>query len=182
MPRVEADVLAAARVRLARDGYARMTIAAIADDARVSRPTVYRRWPSKADLITAALADISMTSNPAALSEDTRADLLTELRALQEALTARDTLGLVGAVLAEEQHNPELLELFRTRLLLPRKDRICTVLNAGQASGAVAADTDTEVLTDLLIGAFLSAHLAHGKLAEDFPERLVNEVWPRATW
>ncbi|MCU1644970.1 MAG: TetR family transcriptional regulator [Nocardia sp.] len=174
---VEAAVLNAARARLARDGYARTTIGAIAADAGVTRPTVYRRWASKADLITAAIADITTTPEPPA-SGDSRADLLTELRALYASLAARDTLGLIGAVLAEEQHNPDLLALFRTRLLEPRLVRIRSVLEAGIAHGTLLPDLDLEAVCDMLAGSFLAAHLNTGSLPADLPERLTRTLWP----
>ena len=37
-------IILATRARLVRDGYSQMTIGDIAADAKVSRPTLYRRW------------------------------------------------------------------------------------------------------------------------------------------
>ena len=44
-------IILATRERLVRDGYSRMTIGDIAADANVSRPTLYRRWATKFDLV-----------------------------------------------------------------------------------------------------------------------------------
>src|SRR3569833_2078953 len=48
-------IILAARERLVRDGYSLMTIGDIAADAGASRPTLYRRWRTKFDLVVDAL-------------------------------------------------------------------------------------------------------------------------------
>src|SRR3954463_198698 len=48
-------IIVATRARLVRDGYSRMTLGDIAADAGVSRPTLYRRWNSKLELVADAL-------------------------------------------------------------------------------------------------------------------------------
>src|SRR5690242_20863128 len=48
-------IILATRERLVRDGYSLMTIGDIAADAKVSRPTLYRRWSTKFDLVVDAL-------------------------------------------------------------------------------------------------------------------------------
>src|SRR5260370_41999435 len=52
---VDEAIILATRDRLARDGYSRMTIGDIVADAGVTRPTLYRRWENKFDLVVDAL-------------------------------------------------------------------------------------------------------------------------------
>jgi AcrR family transcriptional regulator len=54
-PAIDEAIIVATRARLVRDGYSRMTLGDIAADAGVSRPTLYRRWGSKFELVTDAL-------------------------------------------------------------------------------------------------------------------------------
>ena len=54
-PALDEAIILATRARLVRDGYSRMTLGDIAADAGVSRPTLYRRWRSKFDLVADAL-------------------------------------------------------------------------------------------------------------------------------
>src|SRR3954447_7357634 len=54
-PALDEAIILATRARLVRDGYSRMTLGDIAADASVSRPTIYRRWDSKLDLVADAL-------------------------------------------------------------------------------------------------------------------------------
>lgn len=48
-------VLQAAALELARSGYVAFRIEDVATRARVNRTTIYRRWPTKADLVSAIL-------------------------------------------------------------------------------------------------------------------------------
>lgn len=53
---LENALLAAAYAELMEKGYDGFTIEAVAARARTSRAVVYRRWPSKPELVTAAIA------------------------------------------------------------------------------------------------------------------------------
>src|SRR3954465_11001599 len=48
---IDEAIILATRDRRVRDGYSRMTIGDIATDAGVTRPTLYRRWATKFDLV-----------------------------------------------------------------------------------------------------------------------------------
>ena len=54
-PALDEAIILATRARLVRDGYSRMTLGDIAADAGVSRPTLYRRWANKLELVADAL-------------------------------------------------------------------------------------------------------------------------------
>jgi AcrR family transcriptional regulator len=56
---IDRRVLDVARRHLALHGYESMSVLAIADAAGTTRQAVYRRWPTKADLATAAIASMS---------------------------------------------------------------------------------------------------------------------------
>jgi AcrR family transcriptional regulator len=49
---------------LARQGYNRMSLDAIAAEAGSSKPTIYRRWSGKAGLATAALRALELAEAP----------------------------------------------------------------------------------------------------------------------
>ncbi len=54
-PALDEAIILATRARLVQDGYSRMTVGDIAADAGVSRPTLYRRWSTKFELVADAL-------------------------------------------------------------------------------------------------------------------------------
>src|SRR5262249_62018507 len=53
----EAELLAVTLRLLQEHGYERLTVDAVASEARASKATVYRRWPSKAELVLAAFIE-----------------------------------------------------------------------------------------------------------------------------
>jgi AcrR family transcriptional regulator len=53
----EAEILAVTVELLQEHGYDRLTVDAVASAARASKATVYRRWPSKAELVLAAFIE-----------------------------------------------------------------------------------------------------------------------------
>ncbi|MEV3965691.1 TetR/AcrR family transcriptional regulator [Nocardia sp. NPDC050193] len=57
--RLRRDILDAAWEVLAETGYAKLTIEAVAARARTSRPVIYRRWSTRADLVLAAITQAS---------------------------------------------------------------------------------------------------------------------------
>ena len=115
---IDEAILAAARAELAERGYARMSVDAVAARAGVSKPTIYLRHPTKADLATAAVASMRVEPRPAP-THDLRADLIAQLSLLRAGLERPYGMETLGTVMAEEHETPELLDLFRERLVRP---------------------------------------------------------------
>src|SRR5256885_11054203 len=61
---VDAAILDTAWRLLLEDGYARMSIARVAEEARLGRPAIYRRYKDKSELVAAVLADKQARSMP----------------------------------------------------------------------------------------------------------------------
>jgi AcrR family transcriptional regulator len=172
---VDAAILSAARAELAERGYARMSVDGVAARAGVSKPTVYLRHPTKADLATAAIASMRVDPRPAPTG-DVRADLVAHLRLLRAGLERPYGMATLGTVLAEEHETPELLALFRERLVHPRRRELRAVLRAAQERGDLRPDADLDVAVTALVGAFFARHLAGDSLGGRFVTRLVDTV------
>src|SRR5919204_5612287 len=117
---VDEAILEAALAEMAEQGYARMSVDAVASRAGVSKPTLYLRHPSKAALATAAVASLRSSPRPEPTG-DTRADLVALLRLFRSGVERPYGIAMIGTVLAEEAHTPELMRLFRERLVEPRR-------------------------------------------------------------
>ena len=172
---VDAAILAAARAELAERGYARMTFDGVAARARVSKPTVYLRHATKADLATAAIASMRGQPRPEP-TDDVRADLIAHLRLLRAGLQRPNGMTMLGAVLAEEHDTPELLALFRERLVVPRRRELRAVLEAARDRGELRPGADIEVAVNALVGAFFARYLAGGSLGGRFVTTLVDTL------
>jgi AcrR family transcriptional regulator len=173
--RTDAAILAAARDELSQRGYARMSVDAVAARAGVSKPTVYLRHPTKADLATAAIASMRIEPRPPPTG-DLRADLVAQLRLLRAGLERPFGMAMLGTVLAEEHETPELLALFRERLVRPRRKELRALLDAARARGELRRKANLDAAVNALVGAFVARHLAGEPLGGRFPGALVDTV------
>lgn len=149
------DAIATAALRLLSElGFARMSIEAVAREAGVGKPAIYRRFRDKAELVASVIAGRLPTLDPPDLG-DTRAELW---RAVQQGLPGDGPsyVGLIGGLIAEQNRHPELIEAFRSSVLLPRREIVCAIVRRGQARGDVRAGVDPEGAIDLIAGSFLA--------------------------
>jgi AcrR family transcriptional regulator len=148
-----AAILDATFALLAEAGYAGLSVDAIASRAHVSKATLYRRWPSKAELVVAALAQAPPLASPPG------GDLESELVALvEDYLAIADTTPLgetLPALVAESARDPEL-----ARVLAPLvRDRAAPLRSAfvrGVARGEISPDTDLDLAVRLILGPFVA--------------------------
>ena len=146
----ETELLAVTLRLLQEHGYDRLTLDAVATTARASKATVYRRWPTKAELVLAAFIE---GVRQAAVPPDTgtlRGDLvqLGELICQQ----ADQHAGTVRAVLVEVSRNPALNEAFQHQFLDERRALINHVLRQAVDRGEIDAAAISDELWDLLPG------------------------------
>lgn len=182
-PDADEAILRAARHRLVRDGYSGMTIADIVADAGVTRPTLYRRWKDKAELVVDALAYGLEQQRASYVDVDWEAleprDAFREsVRRLDPTYANPDAMTLHGNFMAEVHKAPELLQLLRDRAVGPRCDELLENLRRLRAQGAVRADVDLDTIVTLCFGAFFGHYLRVGDDAGDLVERVVGAVWP----
>ena len=172
----EARILQAALRLLAEQGYTRMSLDGVAEEAGVSKPTIYRRWSSKADLATAALRTIQ-TSEPVVATGTTAGDLTAALQNFARSLLRPNGMSLIGTVLAEEGHTPELLALFRERLVANRRALLLGILRLAQRGGELRAGVSLDAAVNLLVGAYYARYLASSTIPPGFARELVEVVW-----
>jgi AcrR family transcriptional regulator len=125
-------VLEAADDLLVEIGYAAMTMKNIAERAGVGRPTVYRWWSSKAEILVEACAEEDLVTEPVGARGSDGDPIgtgdvdgpvaLVELEnylALLDRFLATQPPGLAyRALIGEAQHDPQVAELVRRADLL----------------------------------------------------------------
>jgi AcrR family transcriptional regulator len=155
-PRVTDALLTATAELLAEEGFAGLSLEAVARRAGVGRPAIYRRFAGKPELVAAAVAGALPAMEPAdGGGGDTRA----ELRAMVDRAFPRDAtsyVALLGTLIAEHRRHPELIAAFRERVLLPRRAIGRAVLERAVERGDLRADLDLEAALDLLAGPLLA--------------------------
>jgi hypothetical protein len=87
-------------------------------------------------------------------------------------------MSLAGTLLMEERHDPRLLELFRERMVLPRREIVRDTIREGIERGQIRSDVDAERVLDLLLGGLFFAVLTDGRPSPDWAEQTVDALWP----
>jgi AcrR family transcriptional regulator len=170
-------ILDAARRELARVGYARMSLDAVARRAGTTKPSVYARFSSKAVLTMAAIESLRRRT-PRQPSGDVRADLIEELSVFRTGALRVNGMTLVGAVLVEQHENPDFLAQFRRHVVEPRRQNLRAILVAGRDSRQLDQDADVELAITMLIGSLYAAYIAGAPTRRDWAERVVD-AWLR---
>lgn len=149
-------------------GYDHLRVNDVAARAGVGLATLYRRFPTKRDLVLAALRTYDPLALPAP-TEDPRADLLALLRELVGHVCGKDAHVLTG-FLAAMRDDPEMATAFRVEAV----GRARAALHAAIAR-AVPDAADVELRTDAVFGYLLFRNLITGEDLDPVrtPEELV---------
>jgi AcrR family transcriptional regulator len=171
----EIELLAVTLQLLQEHGYDRLTVDAVAAKARASKATVYRRWPSKAELVLAAFIE---GIRQVAVPPDTgtlRGDLLRLGRLVCQ--EAHQHAGTIRAVLVEVSRNPALNDVMRHQFIDQRKALIRHVLQQAVDRGEIDRSAINDELWDLLPGYLIFRSIIQGRPPTQHTVRtLVDDV------
>ena len=170
------QIIAATLRLLGSEGYDRTSIEAVAAEAGVTRATVYRRYPTKADMVTAAVCTLAEAAEPA--GSPTRAARSPSSCAASTSRSANDGISIVASLYLQRHEHPEMLDSFRERVIRPCREKFLIALRVGVDRGQVKPDADLELAVDTLIGAYLSRTFTGSSCDDGWAERLVGQVWP----
>jgi AcrR family transcriptional regulator len=144
---------------LVEQGYDRMSIEAVAAAAAVGKPTIYRRYPSKRELVIAAVSSLAATLPRPVETGEVREDLLAFLEPAFRVFQSGVGFAMLGALLVKERDDPELMELFRGRIVRPRMQAVQEILQRGVSVGQVRSDAPLELAVCMLAGAMFARHV-----------------------
>ncbi|MEL4359326.1 MULTISPECIES: TetR/AcrR family transcriptional regulator [unclassified Luteococcus] len=149
---VERKVLGATRALLAERGYAGLRIDEVAARSGVAKTTIYRRWPTLAHLVVAAMVELIGERDLTPVG-DPEQDLR---KACRSGLVSLRQAGPGVAALALEVHrqaDDELRRAYRAAVIDPVREAIAAAIRRGQSAGTFRADAEPYVTTDALVGA-----------------------------
>ena len=176
-PATDHAILATTFAQLVAVGYAGLSIETVAAEAGVGKTTIYRRWPSKRDLVVAALAT-EAPFDPPRTDVDARTAIALLVRQAIAMLIDSGAIRILGSLLVEEQREPGLLDAFRKRILGPRRGMVEAMLRAGIERGEIRPDIDPLVVTEMIAGAVFGHHAILGMRADEaWIETLADHVW-----
>jgi len=171
----EVELLTVTLQLLQEHGYDRLTIDAVAATARASKATVYRRWPSKAELVLAAFIEGVRQVAGAPNTGSLRGDLIRLGTLICE--QADQHASTVAAVLTELPNNPGLARALQHEFVDQRKAVIHHVLRQAVDRGEITAAVISDEVWDVLPGYLVFRHMIPGRpVTERTVEALVDEV------
>lgn len=179
-PRSEAStqaVLSAAERLFGTNGYSKTSIEAIAKAAGVGKQTVYRWWPSKSHLAAAIYEQLAPSS---AIVPDTgtlQSDIATMLRSLFAAYASGPAAALLSGLIVEAQGSNDSAMDFRAGFFDQRRVITVALFERARSRGEIPADTEIDLLSDMLIGAIWMRLLAgHAPLNDAFADGLAASL------
>lgn len=166
----EQAILDATMELLSELGYRGVTVDAIAARAGASKSTIYRRWPTKENLVIAAFGQTPLLTPPP------RGDVIEQLVEVinQFARAMQDTPlgGVLPALVAERAQNPSLDEALGP-LVRQRRQTAVDILKQAVARGELPRGINHELAVDLLTGPVLQRIMVMGQKTD---RRFVRQV------
>jgi AcrR family transcriptional regulator len=138
-PDAEAAVLAAARGLISEKGYAGFSVDEVARRAGAGKTTIYRWYPTKADLFIAIYTTERAASVPVPDTGDLIADLVQYTTSLWRFWASHPAGAALRGLIAEAQGTPEALSVLRDRFLPERTADVRRILTDAANRGELHA-------------------------------------------
>ena len=163
---------------LVEQGYDAMSIEGVAAGAGVGKPTIYRRYASKRELVIGALSSLVSEIDRPGDSGSTRDDLMAFVRQSFGILRQGGFgFAIIGTLLVRERDDPELLELFRSQVVRPRLEAAAGILRQGIERGEVRSDVPPEIAVQMIVGAIWAGHVAGQPEDDDWLDSVLETLW-----
>jgi AcrR family transcriptional regulator len=173
----ELSILESALALVAEVGYDRLSMDALAERAKASKATIYRRWSGKAEVVVTALR--RRHSDGAALDLDTgtlRGDLLALLEHACHSISAQDG-ALISGLFRAMRTDPELASLLRSQVFETKEAALGRIvqraIDRGEVPHTADAGTLNEILTAVVFGRLL---MSEEPLDQPFAEHVVDDI------
>lgn len=171
---LDRKLLRAAQDALIDDGFERMTVENVAERVGAGKTTVYRRWPTKLDLVVAAITalyDPPVAPDTGRLRDDLVGCCLLFLR--EDARSQRVLAGLTAGM----ARNPALRDAAYVSVGGPFRAALAEVLQRAVTRGDVGSATDIEVIGQVFPAlAFYKLATAGSSIDAEFIDRVIDHV------
>jgi AcrR family transcriptional regulator len=174
-------ILDATRDLISARGSSQVTINEIATEANVGKQTIYRWWPTKAELVLDALEREIKSANPPPATGSTYLDIRTQMRRVA-AMFASPTGSIIRELIAQSLGSDDIAEQFRERFFAERLKRGMLTFEAGIAKGELRADLDIEIVSEMLYAPlWLRMIIGHRPLTPAVVDQILDYAWPALT-
>ena len=172
-----------ALVLLCRVGYDRLTMDAVAAEAKASKATLYRRWSSKPSLVVDAILRTKEALQAPEVDTGSLREDLVQMACGHGGLTDTRSAEIMAGLVTALHHDPDFAVEFRTRVLGPKIEIGRRVFERARARGEITADLDLDLLSNALAGIILHRSFVLGLPADEKTvAQVVDEIiLPAAT-
>jgi AcrR family transcriptional regulator len=154
-------------------GFGGLTIEGIAARSGTGKQTVYRWWPSRADVLLEALAAQSDLHIPIPDDGSYAADLLGFLTASYELGRDARVVAVLRALMAQAQLDGDFGDRFRVSFLARRRSALAVIVDRARARGDLPAAPPPELVADIVFGVIWYRVLSRPEpLDEQIPAQL----------
>lgn len=152
-------IVTAAREILQEGGLRAFRFEAIARRAKAGKPTLYRWWKSRYELVletlsTMAPANVAIIPDQGSLYDDLAAHLGTVWSAIEDKTNYQS----FSALLAEMQMDPKAMKFAQERFLPDRRLRLAAVFDRAKQRGELSPTFDPKIAIDIVIGISVMRH------------------------
>lgn len=167
-------VLDAAFAELGEKGYSGLSIEAVALRSGVAKTTVYRRWPTRDELVADALGSRSDLYEPVPDTGSLRGDLKEFCDGVRAKLTSNHGKAMLKSLVAAVDQSPEIVETVQ-RFWRERRDVGGQVIERWIGNGVLRPETDPDLLVELILAPiYLRVLLPGGPLTADVLEGVID--------
>jgi AcrR family transcriptional regulator len=156
-----------------------LTIEGIAKRAGVSKPTIHKWWPTKADLVLAMFQERLDSQAPPPATEPMSGQDAVRFTVRQLVKRFNGLFGKVMAdLIAEGQSEPAVLETLYARHMRDRRAATVANVERARAAGELPADADPELLVDTIFAPlYYRLLLRHEPLTQTYADALVDQAF-----
>lgn len=153
--RIDREITAAALAVLSEVGFERFSVEEVAAQAGVAKTTIYRRFPSRTELIVGALMRLNDELPAPPPPGPVRDRLVQVLTGVRDRVTTSMRGRILMQVAGEGARDPELVRLVHGRVLAPRRQLLRDIVCDGIRTGELRSDIDVDAVVPVLVGPML---------------------------
>lgn len=169
-------IVEAALAEYAERGFDGLSVDAVATRARVSKATIYRRYPSKGEMVIAAVYVIAEELAPKLDIGTLRDDLMAAGTKLGR-LMNRPVLGrAIRQIVADAPRHPDLAAMHEEFVKTRRRGTFAALQRAIDR-GEIRSDIDFEAAADLIVGPLFYRHMVSRMPIDDAYVELIVDAF-----
>ncbi|MBB4137982.1 TetR/AcrR family transcriptional regulator [Gordonia humi] len=174
--RAEKAIVDAVLDLLDQDDASGLTVDKIANRAQVGKPTIYRRWSTKSELVAYAFGNLAdpLPSGPQASLRDILITALTEFHArLTDTRHGRAWRKILGS----QGEYADAMSIYRDKYLNPRRAALAAALQTHIDNGTIRNDVDAETLIRVISNTMLGGIITPDEPATTTSPELIVDLF-----